>query len=151
MRDKATSAQRSRPNWKTGELPAVAAISTVATISAIASTTTAAASTTVTAAAATTTSAETTASSTAATLLLRTSFVDNEITAAEVLAVHGIDGAIRFLVVGDFDESKTARLTCETIANEIDCRGIDASLRKKVVQRILRCGKRKIANVKLLH
>jgi hypothetical protein len=87
----------------------------------------------------------------ASALFLRTGFVDDEIAAAEVLAVHGIDGAISFFVIGDFDESETARLTGETITNEINSRGIDTSLREMLVQGILRRGKRKIANVKLLH
>lgn len=132
------------------ELPAVAAIAPVAAISAIATSTASAAATmTPTATAATSTEAPTAASTAA--LLLRTCFIDDEVTAAEVLAVHGIDSAVGFFVIGDFDESETARLTSEAIANEIDSRGINACLGKKVVQRILRSGKRKIANVKLLH
>jgi len=51
----------------------------------------------------------TTAASTAAAaaLLLRTSLVDHEIASAKVLAVKGIDRAISFFIVGNFDESET--------------------------------------------
>jgi hypothetical protein len=56
------------------------------------------------AAAAETTTAATT---TTAALLLRTSFVDHQIASTEVLAVKGIDRAISFFIVGNFDESET--------------------------------------------
>jgi hypothetical protein len=70
-------------------LPAVATISTVAATATI-STIAAAASTT-----------------TAAALFLRASLVDHEIASAKVLAVKGIDRAISFFIVGNFDESET--------------------------------------------
>ena len=104
-------------------------------------TATATASTATEAAAATTTGAG----------LLRTGFIDDQIAAAKVLPVHGIDRTIGFFVVGNLDEGETARLARETITNEIDCRGINTSLREKIVQGIFRCGKWKITNVKLLH
>ena len=104
------------------------------------------------AAAATTAAAETAAATaTTAARFLGTSFVDDQIAAAEVLPVHGIDRAIRFFVIGNFDESEAARLARETITNEINRRRIDTSLSEMIVQRILRRRKRKIANVKLLH
>jgi hypothetical protein len=92
-----------------------------------------------------------TAAATAAAFGLRPRFVDHEITSAEILAVHGIDGAIRFFVICDFNESETARLTRKTVTNEINSRGIDTCLREKFVQGILRRGKRKITNIELLH
>jgi hypothetical protein len=97
------------------------------------------------------TAAETAPAATAAALFLGTSFVDDEIAAAKILAVHGIDRAIRFFVIGNFDESETTRLAREPITNEIDSRGINTSLREKIMQRIFRCGKWKITNIELLH
>ncbi|HET9803004.1 MAG TPA: hypothetical protein VFP96_07200 [Candidatus Acidoferrum sp.] len=131
-------------------LPAIAPVAPVSAITTIAAATTTAASaaamtTTPAAIAAATTSAATTAFS------LRPSFIHNEIASPEILAVHGIDGAVGFFVVGDFDEGKATRLSRETVANEIDCRGIDTRLREKFVQAILRRRKRKIANIELLH
>src|SRR5262245_28916219 len=93
---------------------------------------------------------ETTAA-TAAARLLRASFVDDEIPASEVLSVHGVDGAIRLFVIGDFDESKTTRLAREAVTNQIYCGGVDTGLCEKIVQRILRRGERKITNIELLH
>jgi len=51
--------------------------------------------------------ATTAAPTAAAALLLRTSFVDHQIAPTEVLAVKGIDRAIGFFIVGNFDESET--------------------------------------------
>jgi hypothetical protein len=132
-------------------LPAIAAIAPVAAISTIAAAAPAAATTAAMSATASTATAAETASATTAALLLGTSFIHDEIAAAKVLPVHGIDRAIRFFVIGNFDESETTRLAREPITNQIDCRGIDTSLRKKIMQRIFRCGKRKITNIELLH
>ena len=68
------------------------------------------ASTTTEAAAATTTGAR----------FLRAGFIDDQIAAAEILPVHGVDRAIGFFVVGNFDEGETARLARKTITNQID-------------------------------
>lgn len=125
-------------------LPAIAAVAAISTVAAAPSTTAAMSATA-------TTATETAATTATAALLLGTSFVDHQIAAAEVLAIHGIDGAVSFIVIGDFDESKTAGLAGKTIANEIDSRGIDTCLREILLQGILRCGERKITNVKLLH
>ena len=117
---------------KRKSLPAIAAIATVAaisTVAAAASAATTAMSTTTSAA----TAAETAPATTAAALLLGTSFVDDQIAPAKVLAIHGIDRAIRFFVVGNFNESETTRLASEPVTNEIDCRGINTSLRKKIM------------------
>jgi hypothetical protein len=51
---------------------------------------------------------EAAAATTTGARLLRTGFIDDQIAAAEVLPVHGIDRAIGFFVVGNFDESETA-------------------------------------------
>src|SRR5215475_10952623 len=100
--------------------------------------------------AATTTTAEAAAATTAATRLLGTGFVDDQVAAAKVLPVHGVDSAVGFFVIGNFDEGEAARLSGKPIANEIDCRGINACLGKIIVQGIFRCGERKIANIELL-
>gem|GEM_PF-4580137 len=97
------------------------------------------------------TTTEAAAATTTGARLLRAGFIDDQITAAEILPVHGIDRAIGFFVIGNFDEGETARLAREPITNEVDCRGINTSLREKIVQGIFRCGKWKITNVKLLH
>src|SRR5262249_7130521 len=94
---------------------------------------------------------EAAAATTAAARLLPASLVDDQIAAAEVLSIHGIDGAIRFFVIGDFDESKTTRLARKAVTNQVHCGGVDTGLREKIVQRILRCGERKITNIELLH
>src|SRR6185369_1589029 len=101
--------------------------------------------------AAATTATETATTTTAAALLLGTSFVDDEIASAKVLAVHGIDRTVGFFVIGNFDESETTRVAREPITNEIDSRGVNTSLREKIMQRIFRCGKRKITHIELLH
>jgi hypothetical protein len=132
-------------------LPAVTAITAVATTAPIA-TIAAASTTTATTTMPTTTAAETTtAAPTAATLLLGTSFIDHQIAATEVLTVERVNGAISLFVIGDFNESETARLSRKTVADEIDCGRVDTSLREKFMKRIFRGGKRKIPNVKLLH
>lgn len=132
---------------KDRRLPAVAAVATITAISPIAAITSTATPATTRPAA----TAEAAAATATSAGFLRTGFIDHQIAAAEVLAVQGIDGAVGFFVIGDFNEGKAARLSRETVADEIDCRGIDASLREIIVQRILRGGKRKIPNVKLLH
>jgi hypothetical protein len=49
---------------------------------------------------------------------LRFGFVDDEVTPAEILTVEGIDGFLGVFIAGDFDESETARLAGEAVANE---------------------------------
>jgi len=85
-------------------------------------------------AAAATAAATEAATTTAAAWLLRTRFIDYQVAPTEVLPVHRIDCAIRFLVVRDFDEGESARLAGEPVANEIDCRGVYTSLREKIMQ-----------------
>jgi len=91
------------------------------------------------------------ATTTAAAFGLGPRFIHHQIASTKVLAVHRINRAIGFFVIGDFDEGETARLSCKTIANQIYCRGIYTALREKFVQAILRRGKRKITNIELLH
>jgi len=82
---------------------------------------------------------------------LRPSFIDDQVPPAEILAVQGIDSAIRIFVALNFDEGKTAGLPCETVTNEIDARGSNADLREPFLKLLFRRGKRKIADVELLH
>jgi hypothetical protein len=51
---------------------------------------------------------------------LGTSFVNDQVPSAEILAVQGVDGAIGVFVILNFDEGKTAGLSRETVTNEID-------------------------------
>jgi hypothetical protein len=119
---KSGASYRVRRSLKTEGLPAVAAISAVATISTIAAASTPAATATMSAATATETTAT---AATAAALLLRPCFIHDQITATEVLAVEGIHRAVCLFVIRNFDESKTARLACKAVANEVDCRRVD--------------------------
>ncbi|HZV60475.1 MAG TPA: hypothetical protein VFF42_09040, partial [Candidatus Eremiobacteraceae bacterium] len=48
---------------------------------------------------------------------LRPGFVNYQIATAKILAVQGINGAIRIFVIGYFDECKTARLSSKTVTN----------------------------------
>jgi hypothetical protein len=92
-----------------------------------------------------------TAPATAAALGLRPRFVYDQVSAAEILTVQRIHGAIGFFVVVDFNKRESARLAGETIANQIYRRRTDTRLRKKIMQLILRRGERKISHVELLH
>jgi hypothetical protein len=78
--------------------------------------------------------AEASSASAAPAGFLRTCFIDHQVAPAEVLPVHRIDRAIRFFVVCNFYECESTRLTREPVADEIDCRGIDASLCEKIMQ-----------------
>jgi hypothetical protein len=82
---------------------------------------------------------------------LGTRFVHHKIAPSKILAVQGIDGAVCFFVIGNFNEGKAAGLSCETVANQIYCGGIYTRLREVFVQAIFRRGKRKITNIELLH
>jgi hypothetical protein len=102
-------------NDKWGNLPAVAAVTTIAAAPATAATSAAISS----AASATTAATAITSAPTAATrpLGLRTRFVDYQVPATEILTVEIGDRAIRFFIVRNFDEGKTPRLAREPIPN----------------------------------
>jgi hypothetical protein len=127
------------------------AIATVAAITAAPATT--AAASTAAAMAAPSAAISTTASTatTAAALCLGTRFIHNEVSPAKILAVQGVDGAVRVFVVCDLDERETPRLSREPIANQIDAGRGDTDLRKPLVELIFRRGKRKITDIELLH
>src|SRR6266481_5560015 len=135
-----------------GNLPAVAAVTTVAAIAA--------------APAATATSATIAATATAAPppplspaptpaatrpLGLRTRFIDYQVPATEILTVEIGDRAIRFFIISNFDEGKTPRLAREPIPNQIDCGRVYAYLSEPLLQLLFRCREREITDVKLLH
>ena len=99
------------------KLPAAIAAATAAAITAVtvpatapAATATAAPSPTAPAKAATATAAARSSSATTAALTRRTSFVDNNVTAHEIVAVQTLDGAFGFLVAIDLDKSEPAWL-----------------------------------------
>src|SRR5579859_703527 len=105
------------------------------------------------AASAAVTAATATASTTTTTsaLSLRPRFIDDEVPPAEVLAVQRIDRAVGVFVALHFHEGKAAGLTREPVTNEIDTRGSYANLCEPFLQLLFRRGKRKIADVELLH
>jgi hypothetical protein len=90
---------------KEDQLPAVAAVATITSISAAASTTTAAAVATASAATAAVPSATTTA---AGAFRLRARFIDHKVPTTEVLTVEAIDRAIGVFIAGNFDEGEAA-------------------------------------------
>ena len=86
------------------QLPAVAAVATITSISAAASTTTAAAVATASAATAAVPSATTAAGA----FRLRARFIDHKVPTTEVLTVEAIDRAIGVFIAGNFDEGEAA-------------------------------------------
>jgi hypothetical protein len=132
---------------KSASLPAIAAVAAISPAPASTATTIPAAPTS----SAPASTAAITAPAATAALCLGTRFIYNEVPSAKILAIQRIDGAVRVFVVGDLDEGETARLPRKTIADEIHSRGSHTDLRKPLVQLILRRGKRKIPDIKLLH
>jgi hypothetical protein len=82
---------------------------------------------------------------------LRTRFIHYQVPATEILTVEIGDRAIRFFIIGNFDEGKTPRLAREPIPNQIDCGRVDPYLSEPLLQLFFRCRKREITDVKLLH
>jgi hypothetical protein len=144
-----------RPRILKESLPTITAVSTVSAATApaavAASATTAAPTTMAAAAAAITTTASATSTAPGAALSLRPGFIDYEIPTAEILAVQRVDRAVGVFVALHFHEGKTAGLSREAITNEIDTRGSYANLCEPFLQLLFRRGKRKIADVELLH
>jgi len=58
----------------------------------------------------------------------RTSFIDDDVAAHEIVAVQSLDGALGFLVAIDLDKSEPAGLTRETVAHQGDIRRGDSRL-----------------------
>ena len=144
-----------RPRILKESLPTITAVSTITAATApaaVAASATTATPTTMTAAtAAITTTASATSTAPAATLSLRPGFIDYEVPAAEILAVQRVDRAVGVFVTLHFREGKAAGLSREAITNEIDTRGSYANLCEPFLQLLFRRGKRKIADVELLH
>jgi hypothetical protein len=134
-------------------LPTITAVSTVtaATASSAVSASATTASSMAAAAAAITTASSATSTAPAATLSLRPGFIDHEVPAAEILAVQRVDRAVGVFIALHFHEGKAAGLSREAITNEIDTRGSYANLCEPFLQLLFRRGKRKIADVELLH
>jgi hypothetical protein len=120
-------------------LPAVAAVA------AISAATSAPATAAVSASAAS--AAEPASAASAAALSLRPGFVDDKVSPAEILTIERSDRALRFFIACDFHEREAARLSGETVSNEVDCRGITTRLSEPFLKLFLRGGKRKIPNV----
>jgi hypothetical protein len=85
--------------------PAVAAVATVATIAAAATTSTAAAIAT---AAATTSAVSPATTAARGAFRLRARFIHNKVPTTEVLTVEAVDRAICVFIAGDFDEREAA-------------------------------------------
>jgi len=134
-----------------GNLPAVAAVSTVAAISAAPATATTPAAIPATASAATTAAITSAPTAAARTLGLGTRFIDYQVPATEILTVEIGDRAICFFIIRDFDEGKTPRLAREPIPNQVDCGRVDPYLSEPLLQLLFRCREREITDVKLLH
>src|SRR5215469_12976584 len=131
---------------RTSCLPAIAAVTAVAAISAAP-----ASVTTPTPTASAAPAAITAAPASTAALCLRTRLVDHQVSSAEILPVQGINCAIRIFVAVDFDEGESARLTRETVSNEIHTGWGYTHLRKPLLKLLFRCRKRKITDIELLH
>jgi hypothetical protein len=99
------------------DLPATLAAAAIATtVAAIAPT-----ATTTAAAPATTTTAKAAAPTTTA-ALRGSRFIDNNIPAHEIVAVQSLNGAVRFLIVIDFNESEAAWLSRKAVADQRNIR-----------------------------
>ena len=129
-------------------LPAVSAISPIAAIPAATPAAPTPPSVSSAPASVTTTAAPAPA---AAAFGLRTRFVYHEVPSTEILAVQRVYSAIGVFIIGNFDEGETARLSRETVTNEIDTRGSNTDLREPFLHLLFRSGKRKVTHVKLLH
>jgi hypothetical protein len=100
-----------------GNLPAVAAVTTVPAITASSAATTASATIAATAAAATTAAIASAPTAATRPLGLRARLIDYQVPATEILTVEIGDRAIRFFIIGNLDEGKTPRLAREPIPN----------------------------------
>ena len=114
------------------ELPAVAAIAAVSTITA-APAATPASITAVATTAATATAVATTPSATGS-FGLRAGFVDDEVPATKVLTVQAGYRAIRIFIAGDFNEGKTTRLARKPVTDQTNCRGANSQLTEPLLQ-----------------
>jgi hypothetical protein len=130
------------------QLPAISAVSAIPTAVAPVSATATTTSTTVPAATATGPPSSTTAASA---LRLRTRFVDYQISPAKILSVQRSYGAICVFIVIYFHKGKPARLSGKAVADQIYISGGYTDLREPLVELLFCCGKRKIADIKLLH
>jgi hypothetical protein len=95
--------------------------------------------------------AATAPAATAGALGLRPRFVHDQVPTTEILTVQRVDRPVCVFVITYLDEGEAARLARETIADQIDTRGSYADLREPFMKLIIRCRKRKIPNVELLH
>jgi len=132
---------------------ATTAATAAATVRAATAATAATAGATTTATVATTTAAAATAAAAAVAatraVFTRTGLVDDDGAAFEGLAIHAVDGSLRFRVRAHLDEAEALRAT--RIAVHHDLGGRDGSeLRKCLLKRIVAHGIRKVADVKFV-
>jgi len=101
---------------RTRVLPVAA--SATATTAASAATAAATTTTAIAAASATTAAATASAATTTAAFALRAGFIDYDLAAFEIFSVESGNGFFSFPVVTDLDETESARLSRETIADQ---------------------------------
>jgi len=114
----------------TPAIPPISAV-TPAASSAATATTAASASATATTTAVTSASATTSwpaASAATTTFARRTSFIDDDVAAHEVMPVQALDGALGFFVAVDFHKSESTRLPRKTVAHQRNIRRGDSRL-----------------------
>jgi hypothetical protein len=92
-----------------------------------------------------------TSSAGAAAFTLGTRFIDDERAAQKILAVERFDGFVCFAVVANFSETKTARLSCETIAQQRERIRLHANFRKKRRYLLFSGLERQITHIQFLH
>ena len=82
---------------------------------------------------------------------LRSCLVDHQISSSEILPVQRIYGAVCIFIIIYLHERKSARLSRKTVANQIHIAGGHTYLGEPLVELLFCSGKRKIADIKLLH
>jgi hypothetical protein len=137
--------------FRVSRLPAIATVAAIPAAPATASMTSAPATAASAMAAASAAISAATAGTTSAALCLGTCFVYYKVSPAKILTVQRIYRAIRVFVIGHFNERETARLARKPVANQVNPGGSHADLREPLVKLLLRRGKRKISDIKLLH
>jgi hypothetical protein len=91
------------------------------------------------------------AASPAATALLGTRFIHNDVTPHEVLAIERLYRFAGIFIAGHFDEAKSPQLSRHLIANQCDLNSGDTGLLEPSTHILLGSLKRQIANIQLFH
>jgi len=130
--------------------PAASISTTIATVSATAAAPTAATGSTSTTAAGPSTATAGPSSASATAFAGGTRFVDDNITAHEILAVQRLYGAVGLFVAVDLDKSEPARLPRKTVAHQSDICRSDSRLRKQCIDLLFCSLEREITDVEFL-